>query len=267
MNLKDQNRFFEEEGYLVIKDLLTGDELGECQAEIERLHQVAAEFEANGNPAMKYFQREPYAKDATYNGLPVLRKIEETRDFSETFRNLAAHPRLLEVLHQLIGPDLLLFRSTLMLKPAYHGSAHGLHQDSFYWPMEPPTLVTVSIALTDSTPENGCFKVIPSSHRWGLLQWGRIARNKDEALVDRTDIDLSGQIDVPLSAGSALCFHSLVVHGSGANTTPQPRNTALYAYFPPTVRYKAGKGSSQERTFPVVSGLGGKQELTMVAEG
>ena len=61
----------------------------------------------------------------------------------------------------MLGPDLLLFRSTLMLKPARHGSRHALHQDVAYWPLEPPTLVTVSIALSASDSENGCIQVIP----------------------------------------------------------------------------------------------------------
>ncbi|MBI1929851.1 phytanoyl-CoA dioxygenase family protein [Candidatus Poribacteria bacterium] len=153
-----------------------------------------------------------------------------------------------------------------MLKPAFHGSAHGLHQDSAYWPMEPPTLVTVSIALNDATPENGCFKVIPQSHKWGLQEWGRIARDKGELLTDRHDVDLSGQIEVPLSAGSALFFHSLMVHGSGPNNSPHSRNTALYAYFSPQVRYIPRGSGPREKAFPVVAGLGGRTELTLIAE-
>jgi ectoine hydroxylase-related dioxygenase (phytanoyl-CoA dioxygenase family) len=153
-----------------------------------------------------------------------------------------------------------------MLKPAFHGSAHGLHQDSAYWPMDPPTLVTVSIALDDATPANGCIQVIPGSHRWGLQQWGHIARDKDEPLTDRTDIDLSGRMDVPLRAGSALLFHSLLVHGSGPNHSPHPRNTALYAYFSPAVRYVPGERGPRQVTYPVVAGLGGRDELTLVAE-
>ena len=153
-----------------------------------------------------------------------------------------------------------------MFKPAFHGSAHGIHQDSAYWPMEPPSLVTVSIALNNATPENGCFKVIPKSHKWGVQNWGRIARDQHEPLTDRDDIDLSKQIDVPLSAGSGLFFHSLMAHGSGPNRSPNPRNTALYAYFSPYVRYVPRDGKPRERTFPVVAGLDGREELTLIAE-
>ena len=270
MDKNVQKAFFEREGYLIVENLLSPAEVEECQAEIQLLHQFAAGQESEtererADIARRHVQREPFAKDETQGDrLPVLRKAENTREYSEVFQNLAQHPNLIAALQNLLGEDLLLFRSTLMFKPAFHGSSHGLHQDSAYWPMEPPRLVTVSISLNDATPENGCFKVIPRSHLWGVQEWGGIARQQDAELTDREDV-AKQQMDVPLSAGSALFFHSLMVHGSGPNTTPNPRNTALYAYFSPEVRYvtKDGKG---ERTFPVVAGLNGKTELTFSAQ-
>jgi ectoine hydroxylase-related dioxygenase (phytanoyl-CoA dioxygenase family) len=265
MTLHEQRAFFADQGYLIVADLLSLQEIAQCREEIARLHCLAAQLDERHDPSLGDFQREPFARDQSRNGLPVLRKIENTRAHSQLFCQLAAHPRLVAVVQELLGPDLLLFRSTLMLKPAFHGSAHGLHQDSAYWPMEPPSLVTVSIALDDSTPENGCFKVIPASHKWGLQQWGHIARPADAPLTERDDLDLSAQIDVPLKAGSALFFHSLLVHGSGPNKTPHSRNTALYAYFSPQVRYRPGERGPASRTFPVVAGLGGAREHTLVA--
>jgi len=164
------------------------------------------------------------------------------------------------------SPDLLQFRSTLMLKPAHHGSIHALHQDSAYWPVTPPRLITVSIALTDSTPENGCFQVIPGSHKCGLQKWGLIAQKQDGKLTDRDDIDTSKLMEVPLKAGTALCFHSLLVHGSGPNRSPRPRSTALYAYLSPHVKYSPGPGQPREHTYRVICGMEGKAEYKMVAE-
>ena len=257
---------FEEDGYLVAKALLSAEEVAACEREIERLHQLAVELDARGDSAADRFQLEPFAGKTTRKGLPVLRKIEQTRDFSGVFRDLAAHPRLIRLVGSILGPDLLLFRSTLMLKPAFHGSSHGLHQDSAYWPMQPPALVTVSIALTDASPINGCIQVLPGSHRWGLQDWGHIARRQNESLTDRDDVDLTRRIDVSLEAGDAVLFHSLTVHGSGPNTSPHPRHTALYAYFPPTVRYVPGEKGPPEKTFPVVAGLDGKDTVTLTAE-
>ena len=271
MDKNGQKASFEKEGYLVVENLLSTEEIATCQAEIHRLHQFAAgqEFDTEkerADIARQHVQREPFAEDETQGDrLPVLRKAENTRQYSDVFRDLAQHPKLIAVVQELIGPDLLLFRSTLMFKPAFHGSSHGLHQDSAYWPMEPPNLVTVSIALNDATPKNGCFKVIPKSHLWGMQSWGHIARQQDAALTDRKEV-AEQQMDVPLSAGSALFFHSLMVHGSGPNSTPHPRNTALYAYFSPQVRYVPQGGKPAEKTFPVVAGLGGRTELTLVAQ-
>ena len=257
---------FEDQGFLIIEDVLCPDELQACQDEIKRLHHLAAELQAKGDPAGKAFQQEPYTSEREIDALPVLRKIENTGSFSPLFRDLAAHPRLVPAIQTLLGPDLLLFRSTLMLKPALHGSAHGLHQDSAYWPMEPPSLVTCSIALNEATAENGCLKVVPGSHHLGLRQWGAIARRQDAALTDTADDDLADPIDVPLKAGSALLFHSLTVHGSGPNRSKQPRNTALYAYFPPQVRYLPGPNGPAEKRFAVVAGLDGRTEMTLTAE-
>ena len=265
MDPHEQQAFFEQQGYLIVPDLLSRGEVAECQREVQRLHQLAADLEASQDPLSNHFQREPFSSASNHNGLPVLRKIENTRALSPCFTQLAAHPRLVAIVQSLLGADLLLFRSTLMLKPAFHGSAHALHQDSAYWPMEPPALVTASIALDDATPDNGCIKVIPGSHHWGLQEWGHIAQQQEAPLTNRDDIDRSRQIDVPLAAGSAVLFHSLMVHGSGPNQTDRPRNTALYAYFSPHVRYVPGTNGPQSKSFPVIAGLDGATEHVLVA--
>ena len=265
MDPHEQQAFFEQQGYLIVPDLLSRGEVAECQREVQRLHQLAADLEASQDPLSNHFQREPFSSAPNHNGLPVLRKIENTRALSPCFTQLAAHPRLVAIVQSLLGADLLLFRSTLMLKPAFHGSAHALHQDSAYWPMEPPALVTASIALDDATPDNGCIKVIPGSHHWGLQEWGHIAQEQEAPLTNRDDIDRSRQIDVPLAAGSAVLFHSLMVHGSGPNQTDRPRNTALYAYFSPHVRYVPGTNGPQSKSFPVIAGLDGATEHVLVA--
>ena len=264
MNPKTYKETFDHEGYLIIDDILSEVELDSCRSEIERLHHIYKKLEMTNDPDFKKFQREPYAEGVKLkDGLPVLRKIEDTRNISDVFRNLSEHPKLLGILKTLLGPDLLLFRSTLMLKPAFHGSVHAPHQDSAYWPIDPPSLVTVSIALNEATVDNGCFNIIPRSHKEGLKQWGLIAQAQDHEITNRQ----ADQIDVPLKAGSALFFHSLLVHGSGPNKSCSPRNTALYAYFPPQVRFLSGNGNSKTMTYPVVSGLDGLETFTLKGIG
>ena len=257
--------FFTEHGYLVLSDLLDKSAVATSRQEVNRLHQVALHLLEKDQLNDSDYHLEPYAKINRADDKPVLRKIENTRRHSNWFAALASYQPLVSVIQSLLGEDLLLFRSTLMLKPAHHGSAHAFHQDSAYWPMDPPSLVTISIALEDATPENGCIRVIPGSHKGDLQAWGHIAQDQHANLTERNDVNFSGRIDVPLTAGSAVLFHSKLVHGSGANTTDTSRNTALYAYFSPDVQYKPGPNGPQRRTFPVIAGMQGATEHEMVA--
>ena len=261
---------FQEQGYLVIPEVLGPAEVDAAQREIERLHELAA---GEGSPpgersephskSEATFQFEPHTDVRAERGRPVLRKVERTDLVSDLFAGMARNSRVVAVVSEILGPELLLFRSTLMLKPARHGSQHGLHQDVAYWPLEPPALVTVSIAISASDAENGCIHVIPGSHRWPVGEWGNISRRDDAAQTDRDDVDLSQLRDVPLEAGSAVLFHSNIVHGSGPNHSDRPRHTALYAYFPPTARYAPTKPDSPRKTYPVVAGLNGLTSVTL----
>ena len=262
---------FQEQGYLVIPEVLGPAEVDAAQHEIECLHELAA---GEGSPpgersephskSEATFQFEPHTDVREERGRPVLRKIERTDLVSDLFAGMARNPRVVAVVSEILGPELLLFRSTLMLKPARHGSQHGLHQDVAYWPLEPPALVTVSIAISASDAENGCIHVIPGSHRWPVGEWGNISRRDDAAQTDRDDVDLSQLRDVPLAAGTAVLFHSNIVHGSGPNHSDRPRHTALYAYFPPTARYTPSRPDAPpSKTYPVVAGLNGLTSVTL----
>ena len=130
MDARASKKFFDTFGYLVVEDALSTEEVRQCQEEVSRLHQQAA---GEADPLSgSSFQWEPFAGGKlSADNLPILRKVEGTGDLSPLFRGLPQHPKILRTWQNLIGDDdLLLFRSTLMLKPAQHGSAHALHQDS-----------------------------------------------------------------------------------------------------------------------------------------
>ena len=121
---REAKEFFDENGYMVVRGCLSAREVSECAVAVRELHERAA----RGEPGS--FGFETLARDQlTVDGLPILRKIEQTGELSPVFHRLAEHPTLIRAWQNAIGDDnLLLFRSTLMLKPAEHGSAHALHQ-------------------------------------------------------------------------------------------------------------------------------------------
>ena len=118
----ERRAFFKREGYLVVEDLLAPQDVARCQVEIARLHQMAQDLAAAGDPDLRCFQREPFAQGAETDGLPVLRKVEETRRFCEVFLDLARHPGLIRVVQELIGSRELLLRVPGVAGLQGHGS-------------------------------------------------------------------------------------------------------------------------------------------------
>lgn len=148
-------------------------------------------------------------------------------------------PEILGRLEQLIGPDIMLWSSQVFHKPPSDGMAVPWHQDGEYWPLRPHANCTVWIALDPSTRENGCLRVIPGSHRNGLLPHSR-SENKELALdaaIDLSTLDESSAIDVELQPGE-ISFHDVfLVHGSEANRSPKPRSAFAIRYMPATTLY------------------------------
>ena len=78
--------------------------------------------------------------------------------------DLATHPRVLDAVEDIIGPDVLIHSSTIFTKYAHDEKFVSWHQDSHYWGLSEPRLVSAWIALTDSTIDNGCLRVLPGTH-------------------------------------------------------------------------------------------------------
>jgi phytanoyl-CoA hydroxylase len=97
----------------------------------------------------------------------VARRIRSPTKQHAAFEQAAAHPRLLDLVEQLIGPDILFPYSKLHLKAPQVGSVVDRHQDFAYYPHTNTDLVTALIHLDDTTIENSCLQAIPGSHRRG----------------------------------------------------------------------------------------------------
>ncbi len=81
------------------------------------------------------------------------------------FLNVARDPEILDMIGQVLGPDFALWNSSFFAKPARNGRRTPWHQDGGYWPIRPVATCTVWIAIDAATPENGCLRLIPGSHK------------------------------------------------------------------------------------------------------
>jgi len=154
---------------------------------------------------------------------------------------LSTHARVLDAVEQIIGPDILVHSSTLFSKHPGR-SFVSWHQDSLYWHLSEPRLVSAWIALSDSTVENGCMRVQPQTH---LQQLDHIEiRHEDNMLgtgsTVQHELNEETAIDVVLRAGEMSLHHTHLVHGSNPNRSNGKRSGFAVRYLSPEVRQKRG---------------------------
>ena len=83
--------------------------------------------------------------------------------------DLVGKAEILDQVEKVLGPDILCWNAAFFNKEARDPNYVSWHQDLTYWGLEPPAIVTAWIALTPSTTENGCMRVVPGSHADGQI--------------------------------------------------------------------------------------------------
>lgn len=161
---------------------------------------------------------------------------EKTRG-QDAFLEFAHDPNILDMVEQVIGRDLILWGFQVFCKPAGTGFEVPWHQDGRYWPIRPLATCTVWVALDDSTPENGCMRYIPGSHRNGHVYQHRRDTRPDLALdlvLDDGEVDIATARDVALRPGMMSLHDVYLVHGSNPNRSGKRRAGMAMRYMPAT---------------------------------
>jgi len=155
---------------------------------------------------------------------------------------LVRHPAILNQIEELIGPNILVWGSDFFIKNAGTPDFVSWHQDATYWGLTPHDVVTAWIALTPSTVENGCLRVIPGTHVQPILphiNTFSINNMLSRGQTIESGFDETKAIDVVLGPGQMSLHHVKIAHASNPNRSAQRR--AGYA-----VRYIAAH-VTQER--------------------
>ena len=151
------------------------------------------------------------------------------------YADLVRHPRILDVVEDLIGPDILVWTGTFFIKEADSPTFAAWHQDSTYFGLEPYEQVTAWVALTDASQEAGCMEVL-SAH--GAPRQMHHAPLRLENSINRTGqtitepLDEAGATAMQLEAGSFSLHHTLCVHRSAPNRAPHRRIGLGINYIP-----------------------------------
>jgi ectoine hydroxylase-related dioxygenase (phytanoyl-CoA dioxygenase family) len=176
--------------------------------------------------------------------VPIRRQIEAVLEEGNTkFRHLdsrvvyelCSHEEVIGRVASILGPDLLLFHSSLFNKPP-GGETFEWHQDAPFWPMEPDIFVSAWIAIDRADSGNGCLATVPGSHRRRVPEvamegGGFWARKTDPTFVDETK-----KVSIKLEPGEFVIFDGWVVHGSPPNKSTRRRLCLVARFIPPQVK-------------------------------
>ncbi|MFK7967319.1 MAG: phytanoyl-CoA dioxygenase family protein [Burkholderiaceae bacterium] len=157
---------------------------------------------------------------------------------------IATHPAVLDAVEDVMGPDILLFGSSIFAKDAQDPRFVSWHQDSAYFGLTPHKEVTAWVALTEASSAHGCLRVAPGSHLGPALKHVETfeADNMLAKGQTLTEISESQAVEMPLSIGQFSLHHEQTAHSSLPNRTNERRIGFAFFYIPPDVRSVSGRG-------------------------
>lgn len=218
---------FERDGFVVADATLDGDDL----ADLTRWVEHVAKSAPPGNDRI----RQPF--------LPRRPGWTEGVDGGENLFRFAIHPTVLDVVEQLIGPDIVLIGSFMIAKRAGEGKRVPWHQDGYYLKenIQPNEAVTAWVAVDPVTRTNGCVRFIRGTKELGLLPTRKESVFGDE--IEPSALPQGEIVDAELVPGQFSLHDPFVVHGSDPNTNGTRRLGFSFNFIPAHCRYMRERNS------------------------
>lgn len=251
-----QRAQYDEYGYTILRDFFSEAELRPLVDRLLAIVRGVCDVPAD----MLVMRDVMVVKGEVKAGSPeeAVAKIQDFHNDKVLFEGYSKHPKLLDFIEGIVGPDIQVVHTMLINKPPYVDGRHPLHQDLLYFPFRPADwIVATSTALEKVTRDNGCMVVIPRSHKGELLEhenpdWEHLnagyfgARDLDEQ---------SERVHLEMNPGDIVFFHPLLLHGAGRNRTSGFRRTILSHYASAKCRYLPGADQVGElRPYRLVRG-------------
>jgi ectoine hydroxylase-related dioxygenase (phytanoyl-CoA dioxygenase family) len=219
----DEIAAYHRDGFVVPRHRLTSTQ----QAQLQRLTgQLLAD--------------NPYLQDTPLTCPHVPNSGVQGLKSSPEWLKASTHTAILDMMEQLLGPDLILWGSNLFYKRAMEGPATPWHRDGAHWVMRPLVTVSVWIAVTDSTLDNGCLQFIPGSHASGKLGEHYDATEAGlifPGTIRAHEFDETAAQDIEVEAGQMVLFDAFTIHGARANRGTRPRGGYSLRFMPATCHF------------------------------
>ncbi len=236
-----ERRAYEEQGFFVRREQFSRQELASLRAAAERAIDHAAAAAAGGNAyyldGKQFIDCGPSTLQFEHaSGSRTIRVLEPVHLHDPDIDDLLDDPRLAEPMQELVGErHLALWTMKLNTKRAHEGSGFGWHQDSPYWMHDchhVEQLPNVMVALDDQDKSNGCFAIVPGSHKLGILPGTTDGSQLGGFFTDPSTFDAATAVHFEVPAGSLIFFHPHCVHGSDPNRSSRARRALVATYQP-----------------------------------
>lgn len=237
MLTQEQQTFYQENGYLLVKGLLTKEEAAgyraACHALAERLSR-STDIDATWGSA---------AGAVAQQTKTVILHSHDVQFYDAAFSKLITDDRLTSVAADIIGsPNVQLHHTKMFIKPPEKGSPFPMHQDHPFFPHERHSMIAAIVHFDNAPLEKGCVRVVPGSHKQGP-----IAHQPEGSWhLPFEQFPLEDAVACPAEAGDVLFFSYLTVHGSGVNVSNEARTTVLIQMRdpedPPTIDTHKSRG-------------------------
>jgi ectoine hydroxylase-related dioxygenase (phytanoyl-CoA dioxygenase family) len=235
----EQKAFWDENGYLALENVFPGGEIEQLRAAADGLVARADSL----TESTDRFKLQAFGDDGGDSRL--VQQVAEPHELGAEWMSLARDPRVLDVVEDILGPNIQLYYSMMMMKPPRQGFRAPWHQDMAFFAHDRAALVACQIYLDDSTLDNGCIHVVPGSHKYGLLNHYDGDRFTEVVQGDVSEYD-EKQVALPLEAGSMAVWHCLTLHSSPPNRSDRPRRGVTIEYKDPSANLMGGAFSPNE---------------------
>jgi ectoine hydroxylase-related dioxygenase (phytanoyl-CoA dioxygenase family) len=241
---QEQIDFFWRQGFLRVGSVL---KVGEIEALRREYDRIFAEAEAAGGA--RNLSVSSTADKKSDPPAQRMLQIINLCDRSIQFRKLIYDTRILDLVQDLIGPNIMLFHDQALNKPPRTGGPVFWHQDNAYWKCKPATLMSCWLTLDDVDVSNGAMQVIPGSH---LQPVWHGSTDTTDALVVAGQIDVSKAAVVDLPAGGIMFHHCQTLHYTAPNTTDHQRRAFAIHFMNPGTRGSDGNVIGTDFSHPIL---------------
>ena len=217
---------FGEQGFLRKGKILTEEELELLRHEYDAVFEQAWKENKLSNLSIDRGTDVETKRKAPEQMLQITQMCERNIHY----RKLLYHDRILDLVADLIGPNIQLFHDQALFKPAHVGGSISWHQDNAYWKCRPANLVSCWLTLDDVDRENGAMQLIPGSH---LKPVWHDQHESSNSLLKLEGVDESKAVVVDLPAGGCMFHHCQTLHYTQPNTTDRQRRALAIHFMPP----------------------------------